>query len=832
MKGIDRFNKRFKKFKEIQKPPTVEEQKEEPRAEVKAVTKEPSAEGAILPFCGEHRQIIDGFMNDERVIADPDGDTVRISDKLLIEPFSNALYNGKENRLGEVIAFDGDYFPAGDYSHIDYGAGYKLRNLREVVTSSGIDGASQVVGCAAGNYSVSGNGFYLLSDDADVFGKNVKSAFRGYRAVWRSIAAVYTLDKYDDGILVIDFMCGTVTRIAIRTEFLKKHNRYIFKRIGRDQLPEFDALKYTTVAKEFVKFICNKNSIKFKNSASQNLVISNKIYNVICLGRTEHFVLENRIFTAGREDYSAFAKEYFKDYAKKFEKLSGALIWADHLKNTGLKGDFVDNGKLGGVLEELDYRVKKGIPLWKETLPALKLDRVALGGRLGNYYLVKNNQVIENTFEKTRIDCPEKLKLPAGEKEILFPLSISGITNKRYVAKITLEEPFKKETEFDVTLEYDFNDEKTYSFLLSNKSGKCEMTIEEGEPQKAELPFKMDINSDVDDTLVTIASKIKVLQNIALGRKASYRRTTEDTEKKWEYNSRNTCNEIFALWITLPYDVKRDKANFSFMKNNVEGIIYEFANTDYYDGRDFIAVMYARAVLALFADGYPVTAEECKICFENNNDSVKRHKTVETLVSRILCNPTLAKPEVIKVILKNTQDTVRLLSLPLIANDELLNYLAEHRIDTLSENIKVLKDYLSHCHKRVSKTSPSNGYFPTLLKEIRDYWEFSLGLLKLRGTKFWNGSLAALSDLLPSVIEIENLLYNKIHTFGIDTYVDLCKSACCLDSQQAEMCISRIKFDGIDKSLSLMHPLGYTLITYLEGNPYTHIIGCGLSDNT
>jgi hypothetical protein len=44
--------------------------------------------------------------------------------------------------------------------------------------------------------------------------------------------------------------------------------------------------------------------------------------------------------------------------------------------------------------------------------------------------------------------------------------------------------------------------------------------------------------------------------------------------------------------------------------------------------------------------------------------------------------------------------------------------------------------------------------------------------------------------------------------------------------------LSRITFDGNDefKESRLVYPLALTAITYLEGNPDIHIIGCGLKD--
>lgn len=797
-----------------------------------------SKSDGTVDFCGEHRKIVSDFLNSD--IALPrEGESVLQVENILIEPLSDMLYSTDGITLGDVIELDGKIFPVGSSSQVDYVKNYKLRNIREIILNNSLLNASNVVKAVTDNIKsgIADNKFYLLSDSTDVFGKNIKSAFYGYRTVWRSIAAAYTVGKFNK-LTVVDFMADRVTRVTVGAEFSKKYKRIIYTRTDRKIQDDLKGLSYSSVSRAFTKHLLTKNNCRADSETISNIAVSNKLYNVMCRGNKEIFVVGHRLLCASGEEYRHFITDYLADY-KKLQSDETCMLWADHLK-AYLKGAyFVDNEKLTGVLKELDYRVKNKIPLWSETLPSLKLDRAALHGRLGNYYLVKQGEKVENTFENKVIKCPEVLDLPAGEKEIIFPLSISGVSDKHYIAKVKLEKPFEKATQCNVGLIYDFDNETTYTFNLYDKdSGKSyNMYIEEGEPEKSEKPFEMRMDADVNGILERLNDKINELNDCVANRKNTRSRPTEhdyyrgrviEKEKPWEYDSRILSNEIYSLWLRLPYDFKKRKSNFKKLHNAIETIEYNCSTPDYYDDLDLLKVIYLRCVLALFIEGYDITLKEFEQCIGTKEGRV--------IASRTLCNPSIKSEKLINRIIEsakeNRNDKIRLLSLPLIANNTLLEYMADKKMQSLGDLVRdKLHQKLESYDKQIKELKAGDKKLTFCMKELRDYWEFSLGVLRLRDTKWWNDNLNSIVSLKDLVVKLEEQLFLKLKRDGADSYYEMCAGWQWTNERYSDICITRIMFSGIPESLNFMHPLAYTLITYLEGNPNTHVIGCGLKED-
>ena len=99
------------------------------------------------------------------------------------------------------------------------------------------------------------------------------------------------------------------------------------------------------------------------------------------------------------------------------------------------------------------------------------------------------------------IDCEEVLTLPRADSEIVFPLTVQGVSaDKHYIAKIEFDEPITEPIKCTVTLKYEFDGEREYTFILRDKNSGKEygLTVEEGEPKKEIRRFEMKIG-DADD---------------------------------------------------------------------------------------------------------------------------------------------------------------------------------------------------------------------------------------------------------------------------------------------------------------------------------------------
>jgi hypothetical protein len=451
---------------------------------------------------------------------------------------------------------------------------------------------------------------------------------------------------------------------------------------------------------------------------------------------------------------------------------------------------------------------------------------------------VKDKETVPNTFAKYEIKCSEKLTLPPYHEVVKFPLTISGTSNKHFIARVELDEALISSEQFDVTLKYDFNNENSYEFILTRNEKTYTLTIEEGEPEKQNIPFKLEIQ-DNEDVIIKINNKLHILLDWIKQRnsKEFLRQTYSDNlkpkERKWEFGARENCNNIFSLWLGLSYTTRHEKA--SFIDDSLRDKIIEEINKAYGDIGDNIDKCYIALVHAALA-----LLSSCDFNMEDYNyfiENRKGHQFLEyALPSKLLCNPNFDS-ELINFFLDfcKGDELIRTFSLPLLANDALLDYICKNKREWLNKAAMTLKGYFEPLQNIIRSSNATN--IKTCVRKIRDGYEFTLGLLKLRGTKYWN-SVKNIENLLPVARNIEQLLYEKLSKDAPEAknFVDLYTAQNWRDKAgkiiDNNILLSRITFDGNDefKELPLMHPLALTALTYLEGNPDIHIIGCGLKD--
>ena len=113
----------------------------------------------------------------------------------------------------------------------------------------------------------------------------------------------------------------------------------------------------------------------------------------------------------------------------------------------------------------------------------------------------------------------------------------------------------------------------------------------------------------------------------------------------------------------------------------------------------------------------------------------------------------------------------------------------------------------------------------------------SLAVLKLRNTKYRSKKLTAVESMYDAIKNGEEAIYVKIVCGKAGDYEEYLKMQNWLpvfngktSSVDTSLCISRIKFDGIPSELKFMHPLAYTLMSYLGNFDNSNIIGCGLTE--
>lgn len=692
------------------------------------------------------------------------------------------------------------------------------------------------------------NKFYYLPDNTDLFSNNIKQGFSGYTFVWRSVAAAYRhfkIAKASD-IKVVDLFEHEPVKISIKTEFSQKHNVTMFTRYKKNTLVRVRSLCYSKVAESFWHDFASKNNIVGLDIDS--LRDSNLTYNLLNHGNAFDLICNDRRFAMTASTAKAFLKAYLQKHNDALVQLTGCVVYGEFLSLAGVASNIVvlkDSG-IGEPLDDFKSRVKKGIPLWVETLPKLALGRVANKGRLGEYILVDEGREVENLFTIIRIPCKEQLTLPSGHKEIRFPLTIGGsITDKSFIAKVVLEEELSRSSDFSVELRYDFDNEKSYEFVLLNEEyGELLLQIEEGEPERLNDRFVMDIKENrtqANRVFKEIGEEVREIYKMLMDRPSQQRQMTRKTrengepiERPWEFNTRKICDRIFSKWIGLSNALKEKIYVNDAMGLLIQKVLSEAEYSNTADKTDNSYIGLIRATLALLSSKIEYDDWDFSHFIEND----ERKKLKFAVERRILCNPHFSQVNimVIRSMCKYMDDVVSAFALPLLVNDSLLKYFCQSMIEELA----TVATFLTNRFQKLCDID-KNKNVPVFVRIIRDSYEFILGLLKLRDTQYWS-SVKKIEEALPHCIELEKKLYDKFFRESkedfakIRTYSDLVRSQHWVDSNgnsiDADLRISRIQFDGNQNyhALNMMHPLALTAITYLEGNPDIHIIGCGLKD--
>ena len=764
----------------------------------------------------------------------------------IFDIISNGVSFGKDNILcPEFISSEGSLYEIHSHSIVDFKLN-ETTNVRRSYLTNDFSLLKKTVEETLNCVEQIKDKFYYLPDNTDLFSNNIKSGFSGYTFVWRSVAAAYRnykISKSSD-IKVIDLFEREPVKIFIKAKKSKKHgNAIMFTRYRKEKLEKVKPLSYPVVAKAFWKDFAKKNSLSNLNINA--LRYSNLTYNLLCRGEAFNLIFNDKRFAINATLVKVFLKAYFQKHNDAFEELTGCVIYGDFLTFTDIAYNFtvLKDNEIGEPLEEFKSRLKSNIPLWVETLPKLALGRIANKGRLGEYVLVDEGKEVENLFAKIRIPCKELLTLPAGKKEIRFPLAIGGsISDKSFIAKVELEEALPCRTNFNVELQYDFNNEKSYEFILSNDQIKfLQLTIEEGIPEKSYLKFVMQIDEnneivrEIYENLIVVESW---LRRRLFERNGSFFRPEKNgflIEKRWEFGVRVACNKIFSLWLGLPYSVKARKVYDNQLTNKVREIAKLVEYSQDTDNIDRCYNGLVHITIALLSKEIEYKADHYSFFLENR----KGHQMLEHAVeSKVLCNPDIVVNS-IETILRSCKgiNLIRTFSLPFLANEELVDYFCQNRLEMLQKATKLLVS----CFEKLREDIEKDNQIRFQMRVIRDAYEFTLGLLKLRESECWS-AVKGIENALPYCVELESKLFSRLlgelkkYDIRNKNYNDLIMAQNWIDKRgnaiDVDLLISRVAFKGDDnyQELRMMHPLALTAITYLEGNPDIHIIGCGLKD--
>jgi hypothetical protein len=769
------------------------------------------------------------------------------NDGFIFDIISNSVFFGGDfSFCCDFINYESSFFAINDKSLVDMSEN-EVTNTRRSYLTNNLERVNDLVKQTLEITSkTTAHKFYVLPDNTNFFAQpNIKAGFSdNYRFIWRSIAAAYHYysdSKENSEISVIDLFETEPAIISIKAEYSDKYKASIFTRVKKILLPKLNTISFKAVAEGFWSDFGKKHGV---NIDVKKIALSKESFDLLCRGREVTILFNDVIYKATANSANIFLKNYLSESKIILHELSGGIVYGDHIGDYIKKTNQIHNIRLlrsddiGKSLEQFKYRANNNIPLWMETLPKLALQRIAVKGRLGEYFLVEDNKTVPNTFAKYEIKCPEKLTLPSCHEVVKFPLTISGISNKYFIACVELNEALISSEQFDVMLKYDFNNENSYEFILTRDNRTYTLTIEEGDPEKQNIPFKLEI-PDNNAILNEMQCKLtELLQFIGERNSEQFFRpisekTGKETERRWEFMARKTCNNIFSLWLGFSYTTRHEKASFidDLLRDKII-VEIDKAYTDTGDNIDKCYITIVHATLALLSS-YDFNIEHYNYFIENR----KRHQFLGyALPSRLLCNPTFDS-EVINFFLDSCKgrELIRTFSLPLLANDALLDYICENKREWLNTVAMTLKDYFEPLQKIIQRSNATS--LKTYVREIRDGYEFILGLLKLRGTKYWN-TVKNIENLLPVARNIEQLLYDKLskNVPEAKNFVDLYAAQNWRDKSEKiidnNILLSRITFDGNDefKKLRLMHPLALTAITYLEGNPDIHIIGCGLKD--
>jgi len=733
-----------------------------------------------------------------------------------------------------------------------------IANVRRCCLDNDYGQAKEIVkrtlDCAENN----GDGFYYLPDNTDTFSNNIKSGFSGYTYVWRSIAKAYSR-YYDeerqkkDGVIdfhVVDLFEKEPVKISIRAEIIKKYgNEVMFTRYKKEPLKAMLPLSYVNVARAFWEEYFKKRRLNISDGKDGKAVVDRLIscdatYNLLCGGRPFDLVYNDQRYAVGVPEAKTFLNNYLlKHKATADRLLKDYVIYGNFI---AIAYDLLPDYEYGYMLSKYKERRKKGIPLWIETLPKLTLDRIVNKEqkRLGEYTLVEADKTVENLFKPYVINCPEKLTLPAGHEEIRFPLTIGGMTDKKYIATVKMDEKLETAKEFDVRLVYDFNNENSYQFILSNEeAGEKRLIIEEGEPERKELPFVMEFD-DYDETLTEIYDEIynglcdmeEAVDKYERDYSRRYYENGDNIEMQWEYGMRVACRRVFLAWVGLPYERKEQKNFGEDIDQLVTDVLDKLNDLAIIDDMELGYKIHAVATLALISSDVE--------CDYSAYFSIKGCRKLESaFITTVLCNSNVSDTSgCIKTIVKrygNDDERIcRTFSLPLLANGKLLNHICEHE-----NEYKLLSHFVGRLSRMFDKLCgdlDKKEILPKTLRQIRDAYELTLSLLKLRelDNKHWP-KVKGIESVLPSAEKLEKRLYDKLSEEVSDPsdYFELVEEYADREWDEqnlnCKLLVSRVSFKSESDSgdLSLMHPLALTAITYLQGNPDIHIIGCGLRDD-
>lgn len=804
-----------------------------------------------------------------------DIDTVNLKNgSFIYDIASNTVFFENDKKpCVEFISYDdgGSLYDIHSRSIVDFALN-DIANVRRCCMRNDYGRAAEIVKETLKIMGKSGGGFYYLPDNTDVFSNNIKSGFSGYTYVWRSVAAAY---RYYYGgesrsgkgnvinIDVVDLFENKPVKISIRAEILRKYNNEVmFTRYRKSELKAAWSLSYVNVAKAFWEECFKEKGLTMSKEAEKaidRLISGDATYNLLCGGLSFDLVYQDRRYSVSAPKAKEFLRRYVSKNTDAVNQLTGCVVYGDFL---ALAGSSVKMPALlpyaghGEPLTRYMERKERGIPLWIETLPKLTLDRIVnkKQKRLGEYVLVEADKTVENVFKPCVVKCEEKLTLPAGHKEIRFPLTIGGITDKKYIATIKMDDELKTAAEFDVRLVYDFDSKDSYRFVLSNEEIKEKpLRIEEGEPERKNLPFVMEFSED-EEVLSGIYDEIyeglreaeEAVDNWDQDTDRRYNDYGEPKEMRWEYSARKACRRIFLAWVGLPYKQKEQKEIREDIRQELSDILDKIGDMRPIDDMECSYVIYLIATLELISSDVQFDDVQYDFDYSAYFSKNKSVKLIDTIVTIVLCNPNVSNASgYIKAVVdrcgSDDERICRTFSLPLLANEKLLYHICEHESEykLLSRLVKHLLNMFDRLCDELRKKPI---ILPTTLRKIRDAYELSLSLLKLRGTKYWS-KVKGIAGALSSAKELEEQLYDKLsENVSDDPYdyfelVDAYKESADDykwkdENLDCELLISRVTFEPADGGdgvgLDLMHPLALTAITYLEGNPNIHMVGCGL----
>lgn len=838
---IDAFNKRLEKTRKMNESEAVKVTEEVP-ATLETVAKNDMflREKSLLSSVG-------GIAGKSFL----EGPTAKENDGFIFDILSNAVSFGEEAQMAsDFIFYEDELFAVNPHGIVDAATDIVV-NVRTSYIKNDLVMAPSLVDKTLSDVAGGGNRFYILPDNTDFFTQNIKSAFGGgYHFIWRSILAAYEKNSDDQNpkiIKVIDLFENEPALVEIKAEPSKRYGAVMFTRCNKIPKAGLKPLSYYETAKAFWRSYGYSMGIPLD---ADRLALTKDTFELLCNGKSLTLLYSGKLYIIKPKTARTFLDDYFGKCNDLLPKLGGCVVFADHLENARVKDNFkyIKSGDIGRYITEFKRRLKNGIPLWQETLPKLVLERIAVNGRLSKCILVENGKTIPNVFGAYPIPCAEKLTLPVGHKDIKFPLSIRGINNKKYIAKVHLEEALTSTAAFDVMLKYNFNNENSYDFELSREEKKVELVIEEGTPEKRNLPFKMQISSDNENAILadiymelnSILNKMKMRKKEELIRPYCYEEGLRKLkETPWEKEVRRKCSNIASAVLGLSYSTREKKhfPDFEGIVDEIDQLIFDA----YRDGDDDMDKCYfglVHATIALFSDE-DVFDDGFYGFFQKNLGKIKsslpdklKNSLEYKVQSIVLCNPKFDKKTIDGILdMCEGEIIIRTFSLPLIANDALLNYICLNRSNWLNQAVIALKGYfydISIAVKRSDKNSLKYNMY-----KVRDGYEFLLGLCKLRNTEYWN-SVKGIEGLLGYAVKIEQRIYNILSSGSTQKaaqFVDLYKAQDWRGNK--ELMLSRITFEGNEnfKNLNLMNPLALTAITYLEGNPDIHIVGRNLKDD-